>query len=212
MVPSVMLSAPNSGVLTSTIFTSPEAAAGAASDFFAGSADLAGAAPAAPGVKLQRGLPTSTVSSGFAMISVMVPSSSAATSTLTLSVSMMTRISPFFTWSPAFTFHSMMVPSVMLSAPKLGVLMGLLLKERARNPERGAAMREAGVTRRVLLLKRAPRAKTAEENPRLRGAGRPPFNNRTPRCIRIERAIFTASGVLMSKILYGNWQFRSCSV
>mmetsp|Transcript_10559 Transcript_10559/g.19447 ORF Transcript_10559/g.19447 Transcript_10559/m.19447 type:complete len:207 (+) Transcript_10559:833-1453(+) len=67
-----------------------------------------------------RGTPTSTVSSTLTRCSLTVPASAALTSTVTLSVSMTTSTSPLATGSPGFFFHSMIVPSVMLSAPNSG--------------------------------------------------------------------------------------------
>mmetsp|Transcript_103142 Transcript_103142/g.182810 ORF Transcript_103142/g.182810 Transcript_103142/m.182810 type:complete len:305 (+) Transcript_103142:640-1554(+) len=128
MLPSVMESAPKAGVLT-TIFSPEGGAAAAAGAAAAGaaagavfSACGAGAEAVPPSLRVQSGESTSTVASIAACISITVPPASAITSTVTLSVSIIARRSPFFTTSPTFTFHSIMLPSVMESAPNGGVL------------------------------------------------------------------------------------------
>mmetsp|Transcript_68453 Transcript_68453/g.107877 ORF Transcript_68453/g.107877 Transcript_68453/m.107877 type:complete len:283 (+) Transcript_68453:723-1571(+) len=70
--------------------------------------------------------PTSTVSSTFATISLTIPDSRAFTSTVTLSVSIVHMTSPFVTPSPTFLAISMMVPSVMDSAPNPGTFSSII--------------------------------------------------------------------------------------
>mmetsp|Transcript_54636 Transcript_54636/g.119661 ORF Transcript_54636/g.119661 Transcript_54636/m.119661 type:complete len:306 (+) Transcript_54636:669-1586(+) len=130
----------------------------------AAAAAFGGASP--PGVIFARTWPTSTVSSALAMISVSVPLSRALTSVLTLSVSMTARMSPFSQKSPTCFCHSMRVPSVMLSAPKSGVLISKVLKHRTagtpRNPHVAPVKRPAATgasdARRAVAAKRHARA------------------------------------------------------
>mmetsp|Transcript_43280 Transcript_43280/g.136744 ORF Transcript_43280/g.136744 Transcript_43280/m.136744 type:complete len:212 (+) Transcript_43280:36-671(+) len=165
MVPSVMLSAPNAGHTTSKTVAEPVSGAGmAGAAALPAGAAAAGAAPAgaSPGVSVHKGCPTSAVSSALIKISTIVPDCSALTSTLTLSVSITTSRSSFFTWSPTFTFHSMIVPSVMLSAPKPGVFTVTALKHRTclpigpigklvLKPRMGRAAENAASTQRTSL-------------------------------------------------------------
>mmetsp|Transcript_104804 Transcript_104804/g.163393 ORF Transcript_104804/g.163393 Transcript_104804/m.163393 type:complete len:228 (-) Transcript_104804:350-1033(-) len=88
-VPSVILSAPKSGVFIVN-FSPVGAAVGVAA-----CAALGGGVP--PSVNVHRAAPTSAVPSTSMWISPTVPSPSAFTSTVTLSVSIMAMRSPFFT-------------------------------------------------------------------------------------------------------------------
>ena len=75
---------------------------------------LAGAAPSAcvPAVIRAITCPTLTVSPSWARISAIVPEAGAGNSMSTLSVEISTTVSPSDTWSPTFTVHSRIVPSV----------------------------------------------------------------------------------------------------
>mmetsp|Transcript_14564 Transcript_14564/g.40218 ORF Transcript_14564/g.40218 Transcript_14564/m.40218 type:complete len:213 (-) Transcript_14564:189-827(-) len=109
------------GAAGATASTAAAAGAAGVAAAFAGAAPGGGAAP--PAFMVANTWPTSTVSSALARSSSSMPFSSAFTSTLTLSVSMTARTSPLAQKSPTFFCHSMRVPSVMLSAPKSGVLI-----------------------------------------------------------------------------------------
>merc|ERR1719428_1076114 len=112
------------------------AGAGLATFFGASAWALGDGAP--PGMILQRGLPTSAVSPSFKAIDSRMPDSCALTSIVILSVSMLTSRSPFLTKSPTLKFHSIIEPSVMLSAPKSGTFISTGLPDAAAAGAAGA--------------------------------------------------------------------------
>ena len=97
------------------------AAAAGAAGAAAGAAAPAASGTASPAAPIQAiTLLQGAVSPSGSRIFSRVPSSSASTSLVSLSVATENRISPFLTVSPSLNFHSSMVPSVMVR-PSLGI-------------------------------------------------------------------------------------------
>merc|ERR1719502_1888757 len=90
-------------------------AAGSAGAAAAGFSSAAAAGASPPGVILKSSAPTSTVSSSPAQNAVMVPDMGAATSTVTLSVSICTTTSSSAAYSPTSLRRVTTVPSVIES-------------------------------------------------------------------------------------------------
>mmetsp|Transcript_70382 Transcript_70382/g.139612 ORF Transcript_70382/g.139612 Transcript_70382/m.139612 type:complete len:206 (+) Transcript_70382:1129-1746(+) len=148
-VPSVMLSAPKSLTLISTVLAGTTADCGTSATVAVAAGTVAPASATVGGTEAAAGapipLPTASFSSDCPLLtlssaptssSVIVPDSAAFTSMLTLSVSISASNSPLVTTSPTCFLHSTSVPSVIDSAPKSSIFcskISPLLLQKRRN-------------------------------------------------------------------------------